>query len=310
MNEESFISKNTEKWSILESYNKRLVKKGITKFDKDELRSYAELYRMVGHHLAYARTHYGDGKATMYLNQLVGTSHNFFYSTEKKGLFDVWTYFRRDFPAKIRASNKYHIAACLCFMLGFIFSFVLVSLNEHSVSYFFPEELIANVRLDGSPSSWNYPIMSSVIMTNNVRVAFSAVVLGMLAGAGTLYVLFANGLMMGGLTGYILLKGGSMISFWALILPHGFIELGAIFISGGAGLMIGRALLIPGELKRRDALVKSAKEAVGLLPGIILMLIIAGLIEGFITPCPLPDLAKLVFSAVTFVLMAIYFVFS
>jgi uncharacterized membrane protein SpoIIM required for sporulation len=148
--------------------------------------------------------------------------------------------------------------------------------------------------------------MSAMIMTNNIRVALSAFALGISACIGTVYALVYNGIIMGGLAGYLTGTGGNMLVFWSLILPHGILELTAIFLSGACGLMIGRAVVIPGEFSRRHALIKAAKEAAFLIPGIVLLLVVAGLIEGFFTPLALPPAVKLTFAGLTFTGLVVY----
>jgi uncharacterized membrane protein SpoIIM required for sporulation len=151
-------------------------------------------------------------------------------------------------------------------------------------------------------------MFSSFIMTNNIRVSFLAFALGITAGVGTVYVLFYNGMIIGALTAVVISGGESQASFWAMILPHGFIELTAIFISGAAGLMIGKAILIPGRLKRKDSAVKAAKKAAYFIPAIVIMLIAAGIIEGYFTPLKLSPVIKLMFAFVTLAGMVVYYI--
>jgi len=99
-------------------------------------------------------------------------------------------------------------------------------------------------------------------------------------------------------------------SFWEIpifISAHGVIELTAIFIAGGAGLLIGKAILMPGDLRRVDALVENGRLAIKLVLGCIPMLLVAGLIEGFISPAHVPAIFKFSVSVVSALLMAMYF---
>lgn len=306
MNEERFIAKNKSKWKNLEDYNTRLTKKKIESLSEEDIKSFTLLYRMASHHLSYARTHFIGSKTTLYLNQLVGASHNHFYTKEKSSPEEILDYLKNGFPAQIRNRYRYTTAAFLLFVIGFLFGFILILINPEYFYYFFPAEQARSMNLTDTSSNWNDPIMSSVIMVNNIRVAFMAIAFGFLAGVGTLYVLLMNGIVMGSLTSYVMVGHSSMLQYWSLILPHGFLELAAIFISGGAGLIIGRSILIPGELRRRDSLVKGAKEAAYFVPGIVLMLIAAALIEGFITPSGISPMWKLLFSAVTALAIVIY----
>jgi uncharacterized membrane protein SpoIIM required for sporulation len=125
--------------------------------------------------------------------------------------------------------------------------------------------------------------MSGMIATNNIKVTILAFVLGITFGAGTAYILITNGLSIGAIVGYCQVCG-MVDKILAFMAPHGVIELSAIFISGGAGLMIGKALLFPGQYSRVDALKLAAREAGGMFAGCVPMLLIAGSIEAFISP--------------------------
>ena len=124
-------------------------------------------------------------------------------------------------------------------------------------------------------------------------------------GVGTLWVLFTNGLLLG-----IVFELCIRHRFWEIpifVSAHGVIELTAIFIAGGAGLLIGKALLMPGDLRRIDALVENGRLAIKLILGCIPMLLIAGLIEGFISPAHIPAAYKFSISGMSAILMAMYF---
>jgi uncharacterized membrane protein SpoIIM required for sporulation len=134
--------------------------------------------------------------------------------------------------------------------------------------------------------------LSGFILQNNVKVGFLAFSGGALAGTVTVYHLLQNGAMVGGLAGAISYYGDPK-PFYALIVPHGVIELWAIVLSGAAGLRLGRAIVLPGRLTRRAALREGASEAVLLAVGTALLFVVAALIEGFVTPSALSDDAKL-----------------
>ena len=140
--------------------------------------------------------------------------------------------------------------------------------------------------------------MSSMIMQNNIRVAAVAFATGILAGIGTFLMLFYNGLMLGVVGALIAAHGGEVqMGFWSFVAPHGVIELTAIFIAGGAGLMLGWAVLNPGEYSRRDAVKLAGREATKLMIGVAAMLVVAGVIEGFFSPSMTPDRVKLIVAA-------------
>jgi uncharacterized membrane protein SpoIIM required for sporulation len=149
------------------------------------------------------------------------------------------------------------------------------------------------------------PLESSAIMTNNLSVSFATFAFGITAGIGTLWMLAFNGLLFGVVNAACWQAGmlGQLLSFVA---PHGVLELPAIFIAGGGGLLIAKGLLFPGVLPRRASLVREGGRAVRLALGIIPMLIVAGTIEGFVSPSDLPVRWKYLLAAALFVLLLLF----
>jgi uncharacterized membrane protein SpoIIM required for sporulation len=146
-----------------------------------------------------------------------------------------------------------------------------------------------------------------MIMTNNITVSFMAFALGITFGVGTVYVLLFNGLLLGTLAALCYTHDLS-IPFWSFVLPHGVIELTAILIAGAAGLLLAAALLAPGDLPRRQALVQTAKQSVHLVLGCVPLLIAAGLIEGFFSPASLSPALKF-FTAGCFLFLLLFYLF-
>jgi uncharacterized membrane protein SpoIIM required for sporulation len=149
------------------------------------------------------------------------------------------------------------------------------------------------------------PLLSTLIMTNNIKVAILSFAGGMLLGTLTVYVLALNGLVPGAVFGYTQAFGlaGELAAF---VSPHGYLEISEIFMSGGAGLQIAWAVLSPGLLRRREALGIAAQRAVLLLIGSTPLLVIAGLLEGFVSPSRLPDDLKLAIGPLTAVLLCLF----
>jgi uncharacterized membrane protein SpoIIM required for sporulation len=149
------------------------------------------------------------------------------------------------------------------------------------------------------------PLASSAIMTNNMSVGFTTFALGITGGLGTIYMMAFNGLLIG-VIGMACWLSGMSLQLWSFVAPHGVLELPAIFIASGAGLRVAQGLLFPGLLSRRDSLARSGLEAVQLLLGTIPILIIAGLIEAFVSPTGLPVALKFSMAAALFVLLGAY----
>ncbi|MFQ6099292.1 MAG: stage II sporulation protein M, partial [Armatimonadota bacterium] len=218
------------------------------------------------------------------------------------------------FPRRVRETLPYSAAALLVCVLAGVAGFAAVMADPETASAFIPETLRRHVEsrmssgeMDGPSLPLDLsPLLSSAILFNNVRVAVLSFGLGITAGLGTVCVLIQNGLLLGALAG-IAARHEASAAFWALILPHGVIEMAAIFIAAGSGLKIAHALIAPGDLTRRDALVRAAREVTPLLLGAVSMLAVAALVEGFLTPAPVPDSVKLAFGGATLCLLVAYF---
>ena len=308
MTEQQFIAQNEERWKQLEAFNKTLKRKGGTRtLSRIEIRAFAETFRAAGYHLAYAKTHFPTGTCLPYLTHIVGVAHNYYYVRERGSVSAVKDYFTHHFPAASRQAKYYVLLSAALFFMGMIFAFIYVAVDISRFEQIFPWEF-AGGELEGEVI-WDYPLMSAIIMTNNIRVSLMALAFGITAGIGTAWILFYNGMIIGALAAYVAAAGGprDTLIFWSLILPHGIPEMAAIFISGACGLMIGKSLLSPGTFTRRHALIKSAREASLLVPGIVVLLILAALIEGFLTPLGVPPSFKLGFSFLAFVGLMLYF---
>lgn len=307
MKEEKFISSNSHLWKELEAFSTKIDKKGISHLSSEEVRRFLHVFRQCSHHLAYSRTHYSGSNTSLYLNSLLSKCHSHVYAVKKVSPGYPLKYIGIIFPKLLRKFKWYVLASFAFFLLGAIVSFISVFYDTSNATLFLPSSVLSGAKSSGShASNWNYPLMSSTIMINNITVALRAFVFGITLGLGTIYVLFYNGLTLGALTA-LMYRNGDVIRYWSLILPHGIIELTAIFISGAAGLIIAKSILLPGIYSRKHSIVKGSKDAVSLIGGVIFLLVIAGTIEGFFTPLNISPIVKLFFAGVTFVLLAAYF---
>lgn len=274
-----------------------------------ELNDYARLYRKVASDLSYAQTHFPDHEITRYLNALVTVAHNRFYRSERGRFAAVGTFFASGLPTLVRAMRTYIIVSTLVSLAAVAYGYV-VTLHAPLAAYQMLPAQIAGVNFTHlGPRTWNDPVVASGIMVNNIMVALYAFVGGITFGTFTLYILWKNGLMLGVLAALVQSSHQTTV-FWSLILPHGVTELTAIFISGGAGLAFAHRLLDPGPYRRGRALVHALRQAVQLLFGVAAMLVIAGTIEGFLTPSALPIWLKYSTAACTALVWALYFGFA
>ncbi|HSJ59489.1 MAG TPA: stage II sporulation protein M, partial [Anaerolineae bacterium] len=243
-----------------------------------------------------------------YLNQLVGQAHAVVYRGEPLELRRVWRYYRTGFPRLYRQTASYTLVAMLLFLLPGLIALAITATHPAAAYTLLPTEMHDIIALVEDGEMWTdiphqaRSMASSFIMTNNIQVAFLAFAGGVLAGLLTIYILVFNGLLIGTIAGLCHAHGLSL-ALWSFVLPHGVIELSVIFIAGGAGLMLGRALVSPGLLSRQDALAAAARRAVRLIFGCVPLLVVAGTIEGFVSPSALPAWAKLAIGAATGLLL-------
>ncbi|PTX55093.1 putative membrane protein SpoIIM required for sporulation [Melghirimyces profundicolus] len=300
-----FIQKHQPEWDRLEELIRRCRSRRAGREELDEL---GHTYRRTAAHLAYAQTYFPDQPVVSYLNGLVGRAHQTIYATNAKGdLKEGLRFFTRRFPVLFHERAPFFLISLLLFAAGAGLSFGLTWVDPANANAFLPPGL-AEVDPKGiqNGNQWDHAIVSGQIMTNNIRVAFLCFALGALLGVGTVWVLFMNGLLIGSLAA-LFHRAGEAYSFWAYIWPHGVIELAAIFIAGAAGLSLAYAFWVPGELTRLESFKREGKVTVQLVLGVIPMFIVAGLIEGFITPAPWPLWTKYGIALATLTALFLYF---
>jgi len=145
-------------------------------------------------------------------------------------------------------------------------------------------------------SQYNAQSFAAKVWTNNATVAAEALIAGIFLGIPTLLVLFENSANLG-LVGGLMIGHGRAVEFFALILPHGMLELSAVFLAAAAGLRLGWSVIDPGPLPRAQALAQEGRATVTIAVGLIVVLLVSGVIEAFVTPSPLPTWARILIGA-------------
>ncbi|WP_169713519.1 stage II sporulation protein M [Paludifilum halophilum] len=299
-----FTQKHQPVWKRLESLLTRIHSQEVSRETLDEL---GHTYRQTATHLAYAQTYFPEHPVTRYLNRLVARAHQAVYgnhskSDARRGIH----FFNRRFPELFYERSIFFLIAALLFVAGALYAYGFTLADPDNGNAFLPAGMTENLDPDQiGQNQWNHAVVSSQIMTNNIKVAFLCFALGAMLGVGTVWVLFSNGLLIGALAA-LFQQSGASYTFWAFIWPHGIIELTAIFISGAAGLSLAYAFFVPGDRSRLESFKREGRVTVRLILGVIPMFIIAGLIEGFITPAPWPDWTKYLVALITLVLLVLY----
>ena len=304
VDERAFVEQKKGGWEELSRALDDARAHGAKRLSGDQLRLIGCRYRALVSDLSFARTQQASEGLITYLNELAGRAHGVVYVSRGAKLKGMLKFFLRDFPILFRATANYTIVAALIFGLGWALS----ATSPEVCDLAFPNSIPKPSKAAKSDSPlWGIDpsLLSGAIMANNIKVGIHAFAGGVTAGAYTVFQLGHNGLVIGAVATKAVPAMGAM-KFWSLILPHGVIELMAIFICGGAGLLMGAAIVAPGNRRRVDSMRIASREALKLFAGAVVMFVIAGIIEGFITPAPLPEWSKMVFAGLTAVGLIAY----
>jgi uncharacterized membrane protein SpoIIM required for sporulation len=313
------LRRQRPRWARYDALLERARRDRLSALSHDEVSQFAALYREVASDLARART-YGASPEMIYtLERAVGSGHNVLYSPPVRSARRAWEWLAAGFPALVRRRALPILFAGVMLYGPAVAAFIAIVDVPARATLIIPAEMIARAE-DGAARQARgegyvdipelfMPLFSSGIIANNVQVTFFAFAGGIVVGLGTMFILLLNGIMLGGVAGLFQSEGLSLY-LWSFVLPHGIMELTAICIAGGAGLLLGSAFLLPGRSTRRDALVRRGRDAVSLLGGTVVMLILAGLIEGFISPSALPSAVKLAFGVLMAFVMSAYLLLS
>lgn len=309
-----FLDQNKDNWRRLEDLLELQKISGLHGLSRMEVREFGELYRRAAADLAIARAETRDPKLINYLNSLVIRAHGRVYRAESQGANLVWKFFAEELPATFR-KNIWYMAVAFGVFAGFaIFGFIATWINTdftHFVSLSgITERITANEQWWLTLNDANQ-IGASFILSNNILVTLRVFATGALLSVGAFYDLAFEGARLGSVFAacYKLNPpfGNALASF---VVGHGVIELSCIFFCGGAGMMIGYAIINPGDLTRAQALKKKGMEAARIVIGCACFLVIAGIIEGFLSPSDLPPFVKIATGVGTGIAMYSYLLFA
>ena len=312
------VATNAPRWSRFARVLETAQRGGLAGLGENGVRAFVQDYREMTADLARLRTATrGQESAELfYLNRLVASAHSLLYRRRSFTLRRFIAFLFGDVPTEIRASAV-PIALASAMLFGpMLIAGRAVATTPSLAPELLPAGMLARAEqgvIDAKrgkgyiedPQVYR-PVMASRIATNNVQVTFIAFAGGMTAGLFTTWLLLTNGVSIGAAIGLYISKGiGALIL--SFIAPHGVLELSAIVIAGGAGFLLAKGMLLPGNHTRRAALALNGARAFRLLAGATFLLVFAGAIEGFISPNASLSLnAKLAVSATTAVLLALY----
>jgi uncharacterized membrane protein SpoIIM required for sporulation len=303
-----WIEKRRPFWNRLEQLINASGQSGVAALSPTDLQELALLYRQIASDLASVREDATSANLAQYLNPLLGRAHNIIYMGRKTDKSNIFTFYRDTYPALFRATFSSTMAAFLIFICAAVAGCLLTLTDSSFSRYLLGPGMIASIE---QHKMWTdsivtiKPVASSQILTNNLSVSILTYALGITAGIGTAWMMLLNGLMLG-VVGVACWQGGMSLPLWSFVVGHGVLELPAIFIAGGAGFEVARGLLFPGELPRGESLVRAGTRSAKLFFGTIPLLLVAGAIEGFVSPSSLAIPVKFLLGGVLFTGLVVY----
>ena len=296
-------------WRAAEARTRRLARGRSD--DPTEATRLADDYRLLAHDLARARKLMPRSRTREYLEATYARAHATLHHGAWRLGSELLVLLRDELPAEVRRLRPYIVWSTLIFVLAAIAGYALVRTYPELIALFASPDLIATVErgklwteglLNIAPSS----VLSVQILANNITVSLFAYCAGFLFGLGTLYILGLNGLMLGAVFAFVGAHGlgGQLFSF---IVAHGCVELSVMCLSGAAGAAIGEALVRPGAGGRLESFRAAALRSGKVLLGCALLLVGAGVIEGYVSPNPEFGLASRVTIGVCYWLLMLAF---
>ncbi|HEX7183694.1 MAG TPA: stage II sporulation protein M [Thermoanaerobaculia bacterium] len=291
MDIDRFLHERNPRWERLSELLDRAENSPEHELGPEGMRELLRLYRLTSSDLNQARSLTADPEILERLNALAGRGYRFIYRSRRGARWagSLAAFLGARVPEAFQLHAKAVAAAAGFFLLGTLFGLTAVLLRPASAEDLIPEqfftesprervekiekeeERIANVE--------EAALFGAQLYTHNIRVSFLAFSLGALSLIGGVWILFYNGIILGAVAATYLLDGVTVF-FLAWVGPHGALELPAIVLAGAAGLVAGRALLLPGELSRGASMRRVFPRVWRMMVGVMLVLVVAGLIEG------------------------------
>jgi uncharacterized membrane protein SpoIIM required for sporulation len=288
-----FIDRHCSTWDRLEMLTEA-ARRGPKHMAAGEVEELIHRYQQVSGHLAHARAAYGDPGLVARLNRIVAAANATIYGRRARAGSSLARFFRTSYPGTFWICRWSIVASTACFFVPALIVAIWVAGSDSARDIAMPEDTRAAyvaTEFEDYYSSAPAQDFASQVTVNNIQVSVIAFAGGAAAALPGVALLAFNGLNLG-IAGGVFADAGELGKFFGLITPHGLPEITAIVVAGGAGLRIGWAMLAPGDRRRADALAEEGRRAIALVMGCALLFVIAGTIEGFVTPSTLPTVAR------------------
>lgn len=277
MREALFVKQNSGKWKAYEE---------LQTGHPDEI---ADRFIDITNDLSYAKTFYPESKTTAYLNGLASVLHQSVYKNKKEDRNRFISFWKFEVPSLFYSYRRQLLYSLLFFVISagigalsarYDDQFLKLILGEGYVNM--TNDNIAKGDAFGVYKQEGEVQMFFMIASNNIYVALVTFVSGVFLSIGPVVYMLRNGIMLGSFEYYFFSKGLGLESV-LVIWIHGTLEISAIIIAGGAGLVLGRGLLFPGTYTRLQAFKKSAQDGTKIALGIVPVLLVAAFLESFVT---------------------------
>jgi uncharacterized membrane protein SpoIIM required for sporulation/uncharacterized RDD family membrane protein YckC len=315
---QALIFAGMTRWIAFAARLAKAQKSGLQSLGEEGVRDFVSEYRQLSSDLARLRTASAGRQLDemFFLGRLVAGAHNLLYRDRGMGLRGAVRFLFTDVPREVRRSAAPIALAALLLFGPATIAGVAVARTPGLAALMLPQGMLKRAE-DGVRRAKNgegyiddpqllRPVMASSIVTNNVQVTFTVFAGGVTAGLLSVFMLVLNGISIGSVMGLYASKGIARLLI-AFVAPHGILELFAICVAGGGGFLIAAGLLMPGQRTRGRALVENSRRAIRLIAASTFLLVIAGTLEGFISPIEWwPLEGKLAVSAATLVFLVAY----
>ena len=287
MDLDAYVLAHAPEWQRLEAL---VAQRRLSGAESDEL---VERYQQVATHLSVVRTHAADASLVAHLSSLLARARNRAAGTHVTTWRSVASFFTERFPAALYRQRWWWIGVLVANVV--VTAVMLLWLLQHpsvEQTMMSPAEIedLVNEDFEGYYSEFAASHFAAQVWINNAWVAALCVALGVL-GFPVVYLLFTNIARLA-IIGSIMHRAGHGEHFWGLILPHGLLELTAVFVAGGVGLRLFWSWVEPGPLTRSQSMAREGRTAGTVVLGLVVVLLVSGVIEAFVTPSGLPTWAR------------------
>jgi uncharacterized membrane protein SpoIIM required for sporulation len=286
---ETFVAERGPQWQELDDLVRR-ARRRPSRLGAEGVLRLGRCYRAASADLALARRAFPGDPIVTRLDDLVGRARHVVYDAAPRRA-SLREFLVRGYWRRVRERPGLLAVAALMLLGSMALTGWWAWRDPASAVRVVPAEYAAVTEPRPAGADLGIPAdeqaeLASLILTNNIRVTFLAFAGGILLGLGTAWTLLLNGVLIGALSG-LAIDAGNGRAFLELVVAHGVLELSCIVVAGAAGLRLGDGLLHPGTRRRGVALRDEARGAVEMVLGTALLLVVAGLVEGFVTPAGL-----------------------